>query len=300
MSQLTNTSELFERSRTGSTDQRVGTLTREFLVPIKREDAWSYPGVPQPGSTYVANGRTLVCDRLDVEGTPNPDVSKVIAVYSNDGRFRFNPKQDTAEVGYVRWSMSTGIQTRKIPSFVKRTIQSPTIDDPNRTVQIWERDDMQIEVSVSTYISTVVLPTYTQSDINTILAQTGLLHSFGSFTNNDDIPYRGLWKFKGHRANRIASDRYEVTYEWNGDHGNYGFYSDDSPLDPPPVGTMGLLGNGFRLITTETRYSFNEYLVVPPQSEGGTPGVIVYDPYENIKTQANLESFKDLPGSPIY
>lgn len=298
MSQLTNTSELFERSRTGSSDQRVGTLTREFLVPIKREDAWSYPGVPQPGSTYVANGRTLVCDRLDVEGTPNPDISKVIAVYSNDGRFRFNPKQDVAEVGYVRWSMSTGIQTRKVPSFVLRKVPVPAPLNPNVPFTfIWDRDDLSVEVSVSTYMSTVVLPTYTNDTINTILVQVGLLHRFGTFNQGRDQPYQGLWKFKGHRASRIASDRFEVTYEWNADHGNRGFSAGDGG---DIGGGLALIGDT-RLVTTLDRGQFEEYLILPPASgqPEDAPSVITYDPYQNLMQTETLNSYRDLPGNPI-
>lgn len=291
---ISSTIELYEQSREGSADSRVGTMTRRFLVPAVRESALAFPGVPTVGSTYLFNGRTLRCDRLDVNGTQDPTISEVIAAYSSDGRFSFTPRVDRTEGDYARWSLSTTLQTRKVPSFVLRTVY----DSENNATEVWERDDWQIEVPITTFQSTVVLSAYSNSTMNKILAQVGRLHLFGTFTNSEGTPYLAMWRFKGHNASRIAEDRFEITYSWYCDHGNAGFYTDAGPVDPPPDGSIGLIGS-HRLVCTEQRPQFFEYLIVPPQTLGGTPGIITYDPFANLKTDALLKSWASLPGDPI-
>lgn len=291
---ISSTIELYEQSREGSADSRVGTMTRRFLVPAVRESALAFPGVPTVGSSYVFNGRSLRCDRLDVSGTADPTISEVIAAYSSDGRFSFTPKVDRTENNYARWSLSTTLQTRKVPSFVLRTV----FDAENNATEVWERDDWQIEVPITTFQSTVVLSAYSNETMNKILVQVGRLHQFGTFTNSEGTPYLALWRFKGHNANRIAEDRFEITYSWYCDHGNAGFYTQDGPVDPPPDGSIGLIGR-HRLVCTEQRPQFFEYLIIPPQTLGGTPGIIAYDPFANLKSKPLLTSWSSLPGDPI-
>lgn len=291
---ISSTIELYEQSREGSADSRVGTMTRRFLVPAVRESALTFPGVPTVGSTYVFNGRTLRCDRLDVSGTADPTISEVVAVYSSDGRFSFTPRVDRTEGDYARWSLSTTLQTRKVPSFVLRTVY----DASNNSTEVWERDDMQIEVPITTFSSTVVLDTYDNSTLNLILGMVGNLHEFGSYSPTPDSWYRAFWRFKGHRASRIALDRFEVTYDWYNDPGNNGFPVTQGPVNPPPDGDIGLIGD-YRLVCTATRFSFEEYLIIPPQAIGQVPGIITYDPFSNLKTTPLLKGFRNLPGDPI-
>jgi hypothetical protein len=295
VSQLSNTIELFEQTREGSADVRSGTMTRRFLVPASRETALAYPGVPTYGSNSVFTGRTLRCDRLDCAGTPDPTITEVTASYSSDGRFSIPPRIDRTENNFARWSLSTTLQTRKVPSFVLRTV----FDGTNPPVQVWERDDWQIEVPITTFSSTVVLSEYSNETMNTILVQVGRIHQFGSFTVNATDPYAAFWRFKGHTASRIADDRFEVSYSWYADHGNAGFYTDSGPVSPPPDGEIGLIGS-HRLICTTGRNQFEEYLIVPPQNEGETPGIITYQPFQTFIDDGDiLNSWKLLPGNPI-
>jgi hypothetical protein len=291
---ISSTIELYEQSREGSADSRVGTMTRRFLVPATRETALATPGVPTVGSTYIFNGRTLRCDRLDVSGTDDPTISEVVAAYSSDGRFSFTPRVDRTEGDYARWSLSTTLQTRKVPSFVMRTVYG----QDNVGEQVWERDDIQIEVPITTFSSTIVLSAYSNSTMNKILDQVGRIHEFGSYVGDNGSWYRAFWRFKGHRASRIAEDRFEVTYDWYNDPGNNGFPVTQGPVNPPPDGDIGLIGN-YRLVSTATRYSFEEYLIIPPQDLDQSPGIITYDPFVSIKTDQLLKSWKSLPGDPI-
>lgn len=296
---ITSTIELYEQSREGSADSRVGTMTRRFLVPATRENALTFPGVPSINSPYTFNGKTVRCDRLDVSGTGDPAISEVIAAYSSDGRFSFQPKVDRTELNFARWSLSTTLQTRKVPSFVIETIAAPTVTDPLATKTRWARDDWQIEVPVTTFSSTVVVKEYINFTLNLILNQVGRIHRFGTFTPVAGEPYLALWRFKGHRATRIAVDRFEITYDWYADHGNAAFYTDSSPADPPPDGSVGLIGD-HRIICTTNRNQFEEYLIVPPIVEGGTPGIITYQPFQTyINNPSSLASWALLPGDPI-
>lgn len=295
---ISSTIELYEQSREGSADARVGTMSRRFLVPASRETALAFPGVPTYGSTYTFNGRVLRCDRLDVSGTEDPTISEVVASYSSDGRFSFTPKIERTEQNFARWSLSTTLQTRKVPSFVLRKVDAPTTTDPFAREDAWERDDLQIEVPITTFSSTVVLDTYDNATMNAIMDQVGRIHEFGSYAIGNGSWYRAYWRFKGQRASRIAVDKFEVTYDWYNDPGSNGFPANAPPPNPPPSGSVGLIG-GYRIVTTATRYSFEEYLIIPPQSIGQTPGIVTYDPFSNIKTDPLLKSWRQLPGNPI-
>lgn len=290
--------ELFYQSREGGADSSSATWTRRFLVPCTSDIAETYPGVPAYGSGITVGSHKVFADSIRVEPTGDPAKSIVTVAYSNDGRFKFPPApQPKTDDTYKRYSMNTSIVSRKVPSFVAKVIQSNVNGGPPEAA-LWERDDVQVEVTIGTLDVSISLTGFNESMRRLINDQAGRIHSFGTVATPTG-PNAQWWRLKGARVNNVTAERWEITYSWFSDFGNYGYAPAENALQPNQ--TNGLVGDlaQWRIFPTLTRYSFEEYVVIPQADEQDVPRIVTWQPFSALITPTLLKSYRQLPGDPI-
>lgn len=273
--------ELFEVSREGAFDGVNAQTRRRFIVDATRETALIQAGVPQRGSGYDWNGRTLTCDRVEVSGTSDPAKQYVDAYYSTNGRYTIPDNNDDQAPGYNNFSETYQRSPVKVPAFRRVNMEAPAAGGgPPAPSFTYEQIDYTDDNSYFGNLRIVLnRKSYTFNDRSIIRAQRGTIHRFSPTTGE-------RWRFQGADVTSSTPGQWRYEYAWITDPGT------------PKIQTA-LPVEGDNIITPDMdRPPFYRYYVYT-QSGINMPIITVLPAYADQENPARLGSWNTLPGNPI-